>query len=240
MFERTYTFWRRLVGKAETKRPDEERRLWVRHPASLTTTVQPTTNGRSLRISAKIRDISRGGVHLVVDHAFEPGQLITVELPLAGSAQMQFVLACIVRVVPEGPGLWALGCIFSQELADELLDSLGGKRVKHPSGDKRTWMRFASDVRAKVQSVGDIRNETHPARVLNISASGVGLQVAQRIEAGVLLNVDFLDTHEAIRRSILACVVHVSPADDGEWSLGCNFIRSLSEADLVGLVNPEA
>lgn len=238
MFERTFSFWRRLVGKGEASRNDEERRLWVRHPANLTTTVQPNSNGRSLRLSARIRDISRGGVNLLVDHTFEPGQLITIELPLAGSEQMQFVLACIVRVVREASGHWALGCIFSQELSDDVLAVLGGKRVKHDANDKRTWMRFASDVRARIQSVGDIRNENYDAKVLNVSASGVGLQVAERIEAGVLLNVDFLDRDESVRRTILACVVHVSPGDDGEWSLGCNFIRSLSEADLVGLVQP--
>jgi c-di-GMP-binding flagellar brake protein YcgR len=238
MFERTYSFWRRLVGKSEPARTDEDRRLWVRHPANLTTTVQPTNNGRSLRLSARIRDISRGGIHLLVDHSFESGQLITIELPLAGSEQMQFVLACIVRVTREPGGHWALGCIFSQELTDDILAQLGGKRVKHEESDKRTWMRFVSDVHARIQSVGDIRNESYHAKVLNVSASGVGLQVEHRIEAGVLLNVDFLDQDEAVRRTILACVVHVSPGENGQWSLGCNFIRSLSEGDLVGLVQP--
>src|ERR1700722_2973857 len=148
MFERTFSFWRRLVGKGEAQAPrgDEERRLWVRHPASLSTTVRPTSNGRTLRISSRIKDISRGGVHLVVDHAFEPGQLITVELPLAGEEKTQSVLACIVRVNEESGGQWALGCIFSQELADEDLEGLGGKRVKHEASDKRTWMRFATDI----------------------------------------------------------------------------------------------
>ena len=239
MFERTFSFWRRLVGKGESSlHKDEERRLWVRHPANLSTTVRPTSNGKSLRISSKIRDISRGGVHLVVDHAFEPGQLITIELPLAGSDGTQSVLACIVRVVKEGQGQWALGCIFSQELADDDLAGLGGRRVKHEASDKRTWMRFASDMQAFVQSVGDIRNEKHRAKIVNVSASGVLLEVKTRIEAGVLLNVDFLDKDESVRRTILACVVHVSPGDEGDggWALGCNFIRSLSEADLVGLV----
>jgi hypothetical protein len=237
MFERTFTFWRRLVGKSEaSSNKDEDRRLWVRHPANLSTTVSPNANGKSVRVSSQVRDISRGGVHLLVEYPFEAGQLITIELPLAGSEQTQSVLACIVRVVAEGDGKWALGCIFSQELTDDDLAGLGGKRVKHEGDDKRTWMRFSSDILAHVQSVGDIRNEKQTAKVVNISASGVALQVPDRIETGVLLNVDFLDKEESVRRTILACVVHVSPGDDGEWALGCNFIRSLSEEDLLGLV----
>jgi PilZ domain len=238
MFERTISFWRRWVGKGESSAGmGEERRLWVRHPASLTTTVRPNNNGKSVRVSSKLRNISRGGIHLEVDHAFESGQLIAVELPLANSTRMQSVLACIVRVVPEGPGRWALGCIFSQDLDDDDLAGLGGRRVKHDDHDKRTWMRFATDIHAVIEMVGDIRSEKFEAKVLNVSASGVSLQTSERIEAGVLLNVDFLDRDESKRRTILACVVHVSPGDyNGEWVLGCNFIRSLSEEDLKGLV----
>jgi len=237
MFERTFSFWRRLVGKSEpSANPNEERRLWVRHPANLSTTVRPNSNGKSVRVASTVRDISRGGVHLIVDYAFEAGQLITIELPLADSDRTQSVLACIVRVVAEGPGKWSLGCIFSQELAEDDLAGLGGKRVKHDASDKRTWMRFATDIRANLQAVGDIRNQTYKAKVLNVSASGVALQARERIEAGVLLNVDFLGENETVRRTLLACVVHVSPGDDGDWALGCNFIRSLSEEDVKGLL----
>jgi len=236
MFERTFSFWRRLVGKSESRsQRDEERRLWVRYPADLATTVQPTANGSALRISSRIRDISRGGVNLLVDHEFEAGELITIELPLADRDDTQSVLACIVRVTRED-GQWALGCVFSHELADDDLEGLGGRRVKHEASDKRTWMRFETNIHARFQKVGDPANKAFAAKILNVSASGVGLQASERIEPGVLLSVDLLDSHDAVRRTMLACVVHVSREGDGEWALGCNFIRSLSEADLSGLL----
>jgi hypothetical protein len=74
--------------------------------------------------------------------------------------------------------------------------------------------------------------------VLNVSASGVGLETKERIDAGVLLSVDLLDNQNTVRQTMLACVVHVtrSPAGSDEWALGCNFIRSLSEEDLNGLL----
>lgn len=241
MFERTFSFWRRWVGKpSEAPRKNEERRLWVRYPADLTAIVQPTANGSSTRLSSRVRDISRGGVNLLVEHEFQAGELISVELPLGDQNETQLVLACIVRVNEEAPGRWALGCVFSHELADEDLHGLGGKRVKAAPSDQRTWMRFQTKIHAQFQKVGDPASTTHEAMVLNVSASGVGLQTQERIEPGVLLSVDLLDNENAVRQTMLACVVHVSRAE-GEsaastWALGCNFIRSLSEEDLKGLL----
>jgi hypothetical protein len=128
MFERTFSFWRRWVGKSgEAAHAREERRLWVRYPASLATAVHPNTNGTSSRFPSQVRDISRGGVNLLVEHEFEAGQLISVELPLAGKGETQHVLACVVRVAAVGPSQWALGCVFSHELAEEDLEGLGGR-----------------------------------------------------------------------------------------------------------------
>ena len=237
MFERAFSFWRRLVGKGgKSARADEERRLWVRYPAQISTTVSPTTNNEALRLLSQIRDISRGGASLVINHAFEPGEHISIELPLAGNEQAQTVLACIVRAVEEKPGVWALGCVFAQELSDSDLEGMGGQKVKHDPGDQRTWVRFATSIHAHFQKVGDDRNLRYQAKVFNVSASGVGLEVKDRVDTGSLLSVDLLDNQETVRRTMLACVVHVSPSDSGAWALGCNFIRSLSEEDLRGLL----
>ena len=237
MFERLISFWRRLMTQGgESARSDEERRLWVRYPAQISTTVSPTTNNESLRILSHIRDISRGGVNLVVDHAFERGEHISIELPLQGKEQKQTVLACIVHVAEEKPGEWRLGCVFAQELTDDDLTGMGGQKVKHDPGDQRQWVRFATNIHAHFQKVGDERNLRYQAKVFNVSASGVGLEVENRVDTGSLLSVDLLDNQETVRQTMLACVVHVSPSDGGAWSLGCNFIRSLSEEDLSGLV----
>lgn len=235
MFHSTFSFWRRLVGMTPAATTDsavatEERRLWVRYPTNLVTIVHTAAGDEpSERVSAVVRDISLGGVNLVVDRPFETGQLISVELPLEGE-ETQTVLACVVRANPQHGQQWALGCVFSRELASEDLEGLGARRLRNKPDDKRVWMRFPTNVEATYQKVGAFDSESLPARVLNVSASGVGLLVSERVETGALLSVDLLG-HGKTRRTILACVVHVSPRDDA-WALGCNFIRALSEQDL--------
>jgi c-di-GMP-binding flagellar brake protein YcgR len=241
MFERTFSFWRRLVNKVHPSQvpASQERRLWVRYPAELQTNVQLAAEAETAqptRFSVSVRDISLGGANLLADRAFETGQMLGIELPQAGKDESHTVLACIVRVVPEGPGQWALGCVFSRELTDEDLEGFGAKRVRHPPSDQRTWMRFVTKLKANFQKVGDPENRTYSGQVLNLSASGVGLDVKVAVDAGTLLSVDLIGTEGKVIRTILACVVHVTTKSAQEWSLGCNFIRQLSEEDLKALI----
>ena len=234
MLKRTFSFWRRLVGRESAAVGTDERRVWVRYPANLDATLQHAGNCDQSRFSASVRDISRGGANLVVNRAFHPGDLLSLELPL--DEQPHNVLACIVRVSSLGEGEWALGCIFSRELSEEDMQGFGGKREKHEPSDQRTWVRFPGNVKATYQYVKAADQGTYPAQVLNISASGVGLVVSQPIETGTLLSVELLPGDRVSVRSMLACVVHAAAQGPGEWALGCNFIHELDEDDLRALV----
>src|SRR5437667_8626123 len=139
MFERTFSFWRRLVGRSTKPMDDssteleDERRVWVRYPADLETTYQPA-GASSVRLSARVHDISRGGVHLVVNRQFQTGDLLSIELPRSND-ETYTVLACIVRVdrATDAEGKepeWTLGCVFSRELGDEELGGFDARRVR--------------------------------------------------------------------------------------------------------------
>lgn len=239
MFERTFSFWHRLVGKPAPAPAGDpvERRLWVRYPADLRANVQVTEGAAPVhRVSAQVRDISLGGANLLVNRSFEAGQLLSLELPRAGTEDKHIVLACIVRAAPVGKGQWALGCVFSRELTDDDLEGFGAKRVRHAPSDQRVWMRFATNVKATYQKVGDPDNQTYVAHVINLSASGVGLKVNHDVDSGALLSLDLASTDGKTKRTILACVVHVTDEGSGGRALGCNFIRELSEDDLKSLV----
>jgi c-di-GMP-binding flagellar brake protein YcgR len=239
MFERTFSFWRRLVGRP-TKAEDspqgleDERRVWVRYPTHLETHYQPA-DAESSRLSARVRDVSRGGIHLVVNREFQTGELLSIELPRADD-EMHTVLACIVRADRLKGEDWALGCVFSRDLGDAELQSFGARRERHAAADQRVWMRFPCNVRATYQHVSTLGAPIAEARVLNISATGVGLLVDEPLEAGTLLSVDLKPDSGAEPRTMLACVVHVTAQANGQFALGCNFIRELSEEDLQVLV----
>lgn len=237
------SFWKRLLGKtspAPSPGSDcataEDRRVWVRYPADLETTYQPATESGGARLSARVRNVSLGGVNLVVDREFTPGDLLSVELPGVADRTRCTVLACVVHVAAQGDGTWSLGCTFARELNEEDLEAFGVQRVRHASTDQRTWMRFPSDIRASFHPVAETDMQPREAGVLNVSASGIGLLVPQPVENGTLLSVELRSARGTFQRTMLACVVHVTAQSDGSYALGCNFIRSLSEDELKALL----
>jgi hypothetical protein len=241
MFAQTALLWRRMVGKEAQPGqalPDQgdERRVGIRYPASLQTTVRPVHAAGQERFTARLHNISRGGIHLIVDRPFEPGGLLSVELPGADAHPPHTVLACVVHVRPHAPGEWAVGCTFSQELGAGELRAFAARREKPPApDDQRGWVRVPCDVRATCRVVPAAVEEPWTAQVLNLSPSGIGLVVERAIDNGTLLNVELQGNAGQAPLNILACVVHVNERDGGRWALGCNFIRELTDAELRAL-----
>jgi c-di-GMP-binding flagellar brake protein YcgR len=243
MFERTFSFWRRWIGKERPSEDSgggtavaEDRRLWVRYDADLEAHVQPTQSAAEERSLVRVRDISLGGIHLVTDRPFQPGQILSVELPTCESGEHRTVLACVVRLTPEADGQWSLGCVFSRELSADDLERFGATKTKATGDDKRTHVRFESSVRATYQRVGDPAPESRDAQVLNISATGVGLMLTEGTSPGSLLHLTLHGKQGQPMRSILACVVYSTERASGEVAVGCNFIRELGEDELHALL----
>jgi hypothetical protein len=237
MFERTFSFWRRLIGgSADPVSPaQDDRRVWARYPADIKTNAQLNGKSQPERIAVAVRDISLGGANIEVERSFAPGEMLSLELPRSAGGETHTVLACVVRVEQPEAGKWALGCVFSRELTQEDLEGFGASKVRGDPKDKRIWMRFPCQLTAKIQKVGAALNPVHEARVINVSPSGVGLSVQTPIEAGTLLSVDLTNPAGERAKSILACVVHVTDHAQGDYSLGCNFIRQLQEDEWQGL-----
>jgi len=236
MFERTFSFWRRAKAKPAPLADDKlERRLWVRYPANVTANVT-RAQGDERKLNARVRDISLGGANLLVEQAFKPGDLLSIHLPAGPERDINVVLACVVRATEEGPGKFALGCVFSRELTDEDLEGFGARRLRHSPADNRIYKRFPCDFRARFQQVASGETDFLEARVLNLSATGIGLEIDYPLEAGSLLNVDLLGKNGQPMRTILSCVVHVTHRAGGSWAVGCNFIRELDEDDLQSLL----
>jgi c-di-GMP-binding flagellar brake protein YcgR len=240
MFESTAVLWRRLLRRTEAPAQkaataEDDRRIWVRFPADLETRVVAPQRPDEPGIAARIRDISRGGAKLLVTRPFEPGAMLTVVLPSSSGETSLSVLACVVHCGPAGEGEWHLGCSFSAEVSDEDLSTFGAGKTRPLGPDGRNWTRFACDVTATVVRLSDDDPTHHPARVRDISASGIALAVDQEIPTGTLLNAE-LHGETGQTFTILACVVHVTAAAEGGYVLGCNFIRELNEMDLQVLM----
>ncbi len=205
----------------------------MRHPADLRTQVAPA--GDEGGFPARIRDLSRGGLKLLADRPFDPGDLVTVGLPDANGAPNLTVLACVVHCQALGPKQWAVGCNFSQELSEAELRAFGAARARPTPPDLRAWERSPCDVRAVCQTVSGAE-PPWAAQVLNVSPAGMALAVEREVSNGALLSAVLHGPHGGEPLTILACVVHVSERAGGGRMLGCNFIRELSEDDLRRLL----
>ncbi|MBL8797777.1 MAG: PilZ domain-containing protein, partial [Planctomycetia bacterium] len=175
MFERlaAWTRWRPGVRARAARTSADERRLWVRYPCEFETASCSLHAGQS-RLEARVRDISGGGISLITSTPLEPGSLLTIELTTDAAADSQ-LLAYLVRSVPQADGVWENGCIFSLELSDEELARFGAARREAGEPDQRGWVRFPSAGRATYRSARQPEQPWRDARLLDISASGLGL-----------------------------------------------------------------
>jgi c-di-GMP-binding flagellar brake protein YcgR len=238
MFERAIAFWRRLTGRPQTESNmslQDDRRVWVRFPADVTTTLE-RTQGPSQVQPGVIRDISQGGIKIEVEQPHEEGEMLTVDLPGPGGRPALSVLACVVHCTQTGPGRWSLGCNFSQELSDADLNAFGASRT--PAGadpsEQRAYQRYKVNVHARYVVVpADQDIPPRPANVHDLSATGIGLLTDEDLPAGTLLNAELQGSGKPF--TILACVVRVVPQENGQRLVGCSFIRELPEAVLAGL-----
>jgi c-di-GMP-binding flagellar brake protein YcgR len=246
IFQRTVSFWRRLLGAASepisNAQVAEERRQSLRYNSDLMVSYCAFAEGATDNVAgqARLRDVSGGGINLVVDREFKPGELLSIQLPDNGKESATSVLACVVHVNAQGKQEWSVGCTFSGELSREDLQSFDANlppQTRTHSTEQRGTPRHLCEIEASFQLVAEEPEENLPAQVLNISTTGVGLRVRHPIATGKLLNVELHSPGRDNVRNFLCCAVHVTDQGHGEWLVGCNFITELDEGQLKNLVN---
>ena len=210
-----------------------ERRAFPRFPTDLKTVCRLVTDHEEL--PAKIRNVSRVGINLLVGRAIEAGEMLQVDLPNDNGHPETVVLACIMHCSPLEAGRWSLGCMFSDELGEKELAEFGGQRERHPESDQRIWKRFPSQGKVHFTKLPSDGSATKLGDLVNISPAGIGIQVEERIEPGVVLSLEMQRSGKDLF-TILACVVYLSERREGGWLLGCNFIRELEENELKDLI----
>src|SRR5579871_6554445 len=123
MFARTLSSLGQAVGWAKKKSEtadvlETDRRVWVRYPCDVEASCQAADLPDSQRLSARVRNISRGGINLVLSCPVEIVAFLSVELPTASPRATSNVLAYVVRLNPVTEGEWSVGCSFAAELND--------------------------------------------------------------------------------------------------------------------------
>jgi PilZ domain len=115
------------INPARSKHPKNgpatERRAWVRIPSGQDICCQPmaasTTEESETGWLGKVRDVSPGGIALLLSRRFEPGTVLIVELE-QGSLRLP---VRVVHATSETKGHWIIGCAFASALSQDELDT---------------------------------------------------------------------------------------------------------------------
>lgn len=116
------------VEGARSARPRQgvELRVWERHPSELEASCQPLAarGERDPQWPAVIRDVSTGGIGLVLSRRFERGTGLAIEVPPGEQLPGETLLARVVHATRLADGKWLLGCAFVSTLSEEELQQL--------------------------------------------------------------------------------------------------------------------
>lgn len=109
------------------------------------------------------------------------------------------------------------------------------KKVSRGSSNRRATVRYrcAPATTGKIAVEGD--QELQRAWILDLSATGAGLEIARPIEAGAFLIIHLKGRTRDFQ--LPAHVAHATRQPRGEWLVGCELDQRLSDADLDELLD---
>jgi hypothetical protein len=107
------------------RHPGRERRAWVRLSSERDISCRPIAGLAEASWLGTVRDISQGGIGLMLKRRFEPGTGLFIEVA-TNPGELRCLPARVVRVTRDETGCWMTGCAFASLLTpDELLTLVG-------------------------------------------------------------------------------------------------------------------
>jgi serine/threonine protein kinase len=98
--------------------------------------------------------------------------------------------------------------------------------------ERRASVRYASRAEVTCSPMARTKEATWPARVQDISASGMCLRLGRRFEPGTLLVVELRQPANRLCRFVLAQVRRARQLSPKAWSIGCSFERLLLDYEV--------
>jgi hypothetical protein len=103
-----------------------------------------------------------------------------------------------------------------------------------PGGqERRAAPRHPSSLKITCYPSGSGLLQRRPARIRNVSRSGIGLALDRSWPAGTILILEM--PGEETTRNVRARVVHATTQVGGMFLIGCTFVDALTDAELQAL-----
>jgi hypothetical protein len=102
--------------------------------------------------------------------------------------------------------------------------------------ERRQGVRYASTATIFWRPADAAQQVRLPAQVQDVSFAGIRFVLDQPFEPGTLLAVCLPATSGGPGVALLGCVRHRAAHEHKGWTVGCSFIRDLSEKELNSLL----
>jgi c-di-GMP-binding flagellar brake protein YcgR len=114
---------------------------------------------------------------------------------------------------------------------------LGDERPKPPDlTNRRGWVRYQCRPATGGRVLVGEKQEMQRGWLLNLSQGGAAMLLNRPLEAGqpVVLRIQKLEGNSAVE--LAARVVHSAPQLNGDWAVGFEFVRPLTDEELETLL----
>jgi PilZ domain len=103
------------------------------------------------------------------------------------------------------------------------------------SAERRAWIRYRRKLNVLWQLLGIGGTEVWPAKIQDISTTGIGLITNRPFRRGTILSIRF-PRRDKEPHTHLARVKHVIPLAGDEVQVGCAFVVPLSDEELRSIL----
>jgi hypothetical protein len=183
---------------------------------------------------ALVRNLSTLGVGLVLVKSAVPSMLLRIDFESATRGKLCSRLGRVIHAEVRGEG--EVGRAFVREMADVILRLFDAQRLPTTGGDDRRWVRFPCNVETACNALHTAPVEESPARIINISAGGMGLMLPCEFGTGTLLKLDMEGTPASAAGPVLLRVVRATAQYNSDWFHGCEFADPLTDKEFQALL----
>jgi hypothetical protein len=104
----------------------------------------------------------------------------------------------------------------------------------HTDHERRAAVRYPSAWQSSCME--EAAPAEWPARVKDISTTGIGVYTVRPFEPGTRLGVELQSPDETLAYTLMTHVMHATLREEDGWLIGCEFARELSEHELQRLL----
>jgi c-di-GMP-binding flagellar brake protein YcgR len=128
---------------------------------------------------------------------------------------------------------------FEKHMTDEAPLSLErSDQPTHPA-DRRDAERHPCTLQPSWHIAGAGLDDATRAAIRDISATGIGFLIQQPVKAGTVLILKLQTQDQRFCRPLPARVMHTTLQTEGDWLIGCRFVRALSAQELRVLLGDD-